>query len=386
MADTFPSTFVDTKTGEITKFQTFMEKVKGEYLPETGHVGILGVKLAMLAPFVGGPLVAVGAAALVFGVTRAVVIKAVDMVHEKLLLRHKQGDFIEFDFSQQKDRDAFQKKFGATHPNFIDEYMHLTKAAKLEQVPKVFVIDQFFKKEGRTALGGLVSDYMAGTTSRPSGKDPVIMLGKGALKDLNEGELRAVVAHEMTHLALGHPKKGVRWMARMPLNGVINIALVGAALFGPLPFLPVLGVVVGSNVLGRALKSIKSRHQEEMCDRGAALMTGGTDDLSDALGKIRKAMVRMKSVETEYTYRSQGLDPPEPQEAGKLKQFIDGSHPSNERRNKLLDRFEDKHGGYAEKKRNFFAATFNKAAKRFAPHVDKLVSGVVKSFSGFSPA
>lgn len=381
MADTFPSTYVDSKTGQITKFQTFAEQVKGEYLPEAGHVGILGIKLAVLAPFVGGPLL-VGAAALgVYTLGKLGVTKLIDLVHEKTLLQHKSGDFIEFDFNKPEDRDGFRRKFGQTHPNFVEEYLHLAKSAKLEQLPKVFVIDQYFKKEGRSPLGGLVSDYMAGTTTRPSGKDPVIMLGKGALKDLDEGELRAVVAHEMTHLALEHPKKGVQWLARMPLNGVINAALLTAAVLGPLPLLPVLGLVIGSNVVGRALKSIKSRHQEEMCDRGAALMTGGTEDLSSALGKIKKAMVKMRNIEVEYKYRSQGLEPPKPEEPSKVKQFIDASHPSNARRNKLLDRFEEKHGDYAEKKRNFFTTTFNKAAARFKAPAAKLMNGFIRSFS-----
>lgn len=381
MADTFPSTYVDSKSGQIKKFETFPEKVKGEYLFEAGHVGILGLKLAMLAPFVGGPVAAVAGAAGVFLAGRWGVTKLIDLVHEKLLLQHKKGDFIEFDFDKPQDRANFQRKFGETHPNFVDEYLHLAKEAKLQQVPKVFVIDQFFKKEGQSMLGGLVSDYMAGTTTRPSGKDPVIMLGKGALKDLDEGELRAVVAHEMTHIALEHPKKGVRWLSRMPLNTVINATLIAAAIIGPLPLLPVFGVVLGSNLVGRALKSMKSRHQEEMCDRGAALLTGGTEDLSTALGKIKKAMLKMRDIETEYRYRSQGLDPPPPQQPSKLATFVNASHPSNERRNELLDKFEEKHGAYAEKKRNFFAETFNKAASRIKPKIQGLVQGFVKQFS-----
>ena len=369
MADKFPSTFVDSKTGDIKKFETLREKIEGEYLPEAGHIGILGVKLALLAPFVGGMLVAAPVAAGIWAASRWATTKLVDIIHEKSLLKHKQGDFIEYDLSQPNDKAAFQRRFGKTHPQFADDFLTMTKMAHLEQVPKIFVIDQFFKKGGRTGFGGLVSDYMAGTTTRPTGKDPVIMLGKGALQELDGGELRAVVAHELTHLNLQHPAHGVRWQARMPLNGIINTALVVAALVGPLPLWPVVGFIAVSNVVGRALKSIKSRHQEEMCDRGAALMTGGTGDLSTALGKIRGAMMKMQSIETEYQYRSQGLDPPEPKEASWLSRFINGSHPSNERRDKLLDKFEHQHHSYAEKQRNFFSKAFNKVAEMIKPPV-----------------
>ncbi|MDF3022914.1 MAG: Peptidase family [Alphaproteobacteria bacterium] len=386
MADAIPSPFVDEKTGAIRQFQTLPEKIKGEYLPDAGHIGILGVKLAMLAPMIGGMVVAAPVALGFWALSRLGVTKAVDMVHEKLLLKHKSGDFQEFDFTNPKDRNAFQVKFGAEHPTFVDEYLHLAKAANLQQVPKVFVIEQFFKKEGRATLGGLVSDYMAGTTTRPSGKDPVIMLGKGALKELDAGELRAVVAHEMTHVALDHPKNGVKWLARMPLNGIINASLIVAAIAGPLPLLPVIGVVIASNVVGRALKSIKSRHQEEMCDRGAALMTGGTGDLTTALTKIKTAMVKMKRIETEYQYRSQGLEPPKPAETSWLNRFINASHPSNERRDTLLKDFEKENPQYAAQKRGFFATQFNKAAARLAPPAQKLVSSFVQRFASNSLA
>lgn len=367
MADTFPGTFVDEKSGEIRRIQTFSEKLAGDYLPEAGHVALLGVKLALLAPFAGGLAVAAPVALGVWALGRFGMRKLVDYIHEKQLLEHKQGDFIGFDFSKEQDKRLFRQRFGDTHPNFPEEFLHMTKAAKLEETPKVFVIDQFFKKGGRQTLGGLVSDWMAGTTSRPTGKDPVIMLGKGALKDLNEGELRAVVAHEMTHLKLAHPAKSVRWQGRMPLNAFINVALVAAAIIGPLPLLPVFGIVVASNVIGRALKSVKSRHQEEMCDRGAALLTGGTGDLTSALGKIRGAMTKMQRIELEYRYRKEGLDPPEPQEAGWLTRFVNGTHPGNARREKLLDGFEKKHGGYTAQKRGFFSRTFNRAAERIKP-------------------
>lgn len=367
MADKFPGTYVDKDSGEIKRFQTLREKVANDYLPEAGHIALLGVKVALLAPFVGGPLVAVPAALGVWAFGRYAMTKVVDYMHEKQLLEHKRGDFTEFDFTQEGDRKLFAQRYGKTHANFPDEYLHMVKAAKLEETPKVFVIEQFFKRGGRQTLGGLVSDWMAGTTSRPTGKDPVIMLGKGALSDLNAGELRAVIAHEMTHLKLEHPKNSVKWQGRMPLNSAVNVALVAAAIIGPLPLLPVLGVVVASNLIGRALKSIKSRHQEEMCDRGAALLTGGTGDLKTALGKIRGAMMKMQSIEVEYIYRKQGLDPPEPAKPGFFTRFVNGTHPSNERREKLLNGFEKKHSVYTADKRSFFTRAFNKIAPRAAP-------------------
>ena len=243
----------------------------------------------------------------------------------------------------------------------------MAKLAQLEQVPKVLVIDQFFKKSGPSKLGGLVSDYMAGTTSRPTGKDPVIMLGKGALQELDAGELRAVMAHEMTHLNLKHPARGVRWLGRMPLNALLNAGLIGAALLGPLPFMPVLGIVLASNVIGTALKSLKSRQQEDLCDRGAALMTGGTGSLTTALKKIKESMLKMKRIETEYTYRAQGLEPPVEKPAGAWQRFVMATHPGNEHRAQKLAGFEKKYPEWCAQQRGLFSAAFNDAAAKAPP-------------------
>ncbi|MDE1151422.1 MAG: M48 family metalloprotease [Micavibrio sp.] len=364
MASSFPSRFVDQKTGTIEKFQTMRERVTGEFLPEAGHVGILAVKLAVLAPFVGGLVVAAPVVAVAWFGARWGAAKVIDLVHEKLLLEHKKGDFIEFDFTKADDVAAFSARYGDRHAQFAQDYAAMTKLAGLPQPPKVFIIDQFFKKGGTSKLGGLVSDFMAGTTSRPNGKDPVIMLGKGALNELTAGELRAVVAHEMTHLNLQHPAKGVRWQGRMPVNALINVALVGAALLGPLPLLPVLGFVAVTNVAGRALKAIQSRHHEKLCDRGAALITGGTGDLTTALEKIKHSMLKMQRIETEYAYRSKGLEPPEQKEAGAVKRFFVATHPANEVRSSLLQQFEKKYPAWCEKQRGYFSNAFNKAAAR----------------------
>lgn len=373
MADKFPKAFVNEKTGEVKKLETLWDKATGDWIPEAGHYAMIAAKVAVLAPVAGGLAVTAGAAAAVYLGSRWGMNKLFNFVHDKVLLENKKGDFSEYDLTKPADKMAFEQRFGEKHPQFADDYLTMAKAAKLPQVPKLLVIEEFFKKQGKSKYGTIVSDYMAGVTTRPSGKDPVVMLGKGALADLDGKEMRAVMAHEFTHAKLGHPKDSAQWLTRLPVNSVLNMALLGFAILGPLPVLPVLGFVLATNVVGKALKSVKSRHHEELCDRGAAILTGGTKDLTTALDKIKSQMVKYKILERKDAARKAFLrgDAKTPDlkeeklpEPSKLNRFINATHPTNERRAQLLDAFEKKHGAYCEKKRSDFAAGFNEAAAR----------------------
>jgi Zn-dependent protease with chaperone function len=377
VATRFPKTFVDEKSGEVKKLETLWDKVTGDWIPEAGHYTMIAAKVAVLAPVAGGLAVTAGAAAAVYLGTRWGMNKVFNLIHDKVLLENKKGDFSEYDLTKPADKMAFEQRFGEKHPQFADDYLKMAQDAKLKQVPRLLVIEEFFKKQGKSRFGTMVSDFMAGVTTRPSGKDPVVLLGKGALQELDGKEMRAVMAHEFTHAKLGHPKDSAQWLMRLPVNSVLNMALVGFAVLGPLPVLPVLGFVLATNFVGKVLKSVKSRHHEELCDRGAAILTGGTGDLSNALDKIKAQMVKYKVLERKDAARKAFLrgDAKTPDmkeeklpEPSKFNRFVNATHPSNERRRELLDAFEKKHGEYCEKKRSDFAAGFNAAAARVKAH------------------
>ncbi|TAL39621.1 MAG: hypothetical protein EPN97_02030 [Alphaproteobacteria bacterium] len=365
MADKFPSTFVDEKTGDIQKFRTLRDKVE-DSLPDVAHYGLLAAKISLLAPFVGGALVAAPAAAALWWGTRVAMKKSMDAVHDSQIKHHRQGEFSEYDLTQENDRKAFDARFGRLQPQFAEDYLKMAKLAHLEQVPKLLVIEPYFREQGRSKFAGMISDFMAAATSRPNGKDPFVMLGRGAMKELSPDEMRAVIGHEFTHVKLGHMKETANWLGRLSMSGVINAGLVGAALLGGLPILPVLGLIAVTNVVGTCLKSMQSRKHEELCDRGAALLTGGTKDLSSALGKIRGAMLKIRQMEVDEQFRARDMEPPKVREVGGVARFINATHPSNEQREKLLSDFEKTYPEYCKKQRSLFAA-FNKAAKPKPP-------------------
>ncbi len=366
MAEKFPSTFVDEKTGDIKKFQTVMDRVQ-DRLPDAAHYGLLAAKVSLLAPFVGGLLIAAPAATALWWGTRVTMKKGMDAMHDSLLNKHRQGEFSEYDLTKPEDRAAFDTRFGMLHPQFADDYLKMAKLARLEQVPKLMIIEPYFREQGRSRWSSMISDFMAAATSRPSGKDPVVMLGRGALSELSQEEMRAVIGHEFTHIKLGHMKETANWLGRSSMNGAINVGLVAAGLLGALPVLPVLGLIAVTSIVSTCLQSMQSRKHEELCDRGAALLTGGTKDLSSALGKIRGAMLHIRQMEVDEQFRARGMEPPKVQEVkGGIKQFINATHPTNERREKLLNDFEKKHPDYCQKQRSLFII-FNRVAQPKLP-------------------
>lgn len=364
MADKFPSTFVDAKTGEIERFDTLFDRVQ-DAVPDAAHYGLLAAKVSLLAPMIGGAIVALPATVALWWGTRWTMKKGIDAMHDKLMQAHRQGEFSEYDLTSAADKAAFETRFGALHPQLADDFLLMAKMAKLGQIPKLLIIEPYFGEQGRSKFAGMISDFMAAATSRPSGKDPVVMLGRGALHELKPEEMRAVIGHEFTHIKLGHMKETANWLGRFSLNSVINAGLFVAALVGAAPILPVIGLIAVTNMVGTCLKSIQSRRHEELCDRGAALLTGGTGDLTSALSKIRAAMLKIKKMEIEEELRSRGLDPTNVQvkERGGWKRFVHASHPTNERREQLLTAFEKKHETFCREQRGKFKTAFNNAAR-----------------------
>jgi Zn-dependent protease with chaperone function len=350
--------FVDAKTGNIKKFETFFEKVDGDFLPKLGTYALMGIKIGILAPLVGGVAVAlpVAGAALLAG--RLGGRAFINFAIEKVFIAPKRKEHLVYDFSKEKDIRRFEKKFsGTSHASFVDDYKKLAAMAHLKAPPRLIMADLLFDAQKTQASSrDIVGDYMAGTIARPDGGGAVIILGKGALQSLNREEMRAVMAHEMTHLALRHPDRKAKEIGTGFLNMALNIGLLGAAVFGSLPVLPVLGFVVASNLVGRALSSIQSRHHEALCDRGAALMTGGTDDMSTALEKISTAMkkARQASADRRNIQRGKPLEPV--QERGRVDAFLNAPHPPLPKRKSLMEAFNRQYPEYCAARKNIFSA------------------------------
>jgi heat shock protein HtpX len=108
-----------------------------------------------------------------------------------------------------------------------------------------------------------------------SQRGAVLVLTRGLLARLDERELEAVIAHELSHIANRDS---------IVMTGAGFVPLVGNALYNVLPLLgPIAALIYG---IGTSLTVTLSRYREFAADRGSAIMTGAPEHLMSALQKI----------------------------------------------------------------------------------------------------
>lgn len=398
MADKFPSTFVDEKTGKVKSMESMFDKLEADVLPKAGKWGVVGAKIAMIGSMVGSlPVVLPLAAAAYFGAKYMVkgAIEGQEKREEdmdgmgglgglrrtrggrgrggiEMLLGGGEG-YDEFDMNKEADRKKFVKIYGARHPSLPDDIVAMAKSVQLKELPVVRMTHGMFPGP---------DDYLCAATSRMDGTKPVVMIGTLAEEELTPGEMRAVIGHELTHVKLGHVKDRYNDISRSLLSKALNIGLmvggIGATLAAftlATPFFAgigaialtvakVAGVVVGAGFVNKALDSIQSRRREDLCDQGAAILTGGTEDLTNALKKIKGGMMRMHQREADMTSMIRGGKMGKVKEIGGFMHWLAASHPTAEHRAAKLKQFEENHKSYCENKRAEFKAAFNTAAAK----------------------
>ena len=71
MADKFPSTFVDEKTGQVKRMESMLDKLEADVLPKAGKWGVIGAKTAMIGAMSGALPIVLPVAAAVYLYSRS---------------------------------------------------------------------------------------------------------------------------------------------------------------------------------------------------------------------------------------------------------------------------------------------------------------------------
>ncbi|TAL35251.1 MAG: hypothetical protein EPN97_07585 [Alphaproteobacteria bacterium] len=362
MADGFPSTYVDSKTGAVKRLATIWDKLETDGLLKGMDYALTLGKMALLAPVMGA--VAVVTPVAIWAYKRISYGAAINQFNDAL---NEQSEMLgeKYRIGEPRHKTEFDARFGDLQPTFSEDYLRMVKMAGLKEVPAIVV-----REDMMSFFGPVHSqhDYNAFAASRLDGKNASITIGQGIMEQMTPGELRAIVGHEITHLALGHTRDRASWISRRPVNIALNAAVLGLAAFGFVPFLPAVALVGVSYFAHKCLESINSRRREEECDRGAAILTGGTTDLASGLRKLKiiseKALkLQLQQATIMGRIFGRGGASLKIKERSKFEKFMKDSHPTNERREGLLMKFEQKYHTFCEKQRSLFANAFNTRAK-----------------------
>jgi len=393
MADKFPSTFVDEKTGQVKSMESMLDKLEADVLPKAGKWGVVGAKVAMIGAMTGALPVVLPVAAAVYLYSKSKIKNVIEGQQDREEMRGKPGRggmgrmgglsmilggeeaYDEFDMNKEADRKKFVQIYGARHPSLPDDIVAMAKSVQLKELPTVRMTHSMFPGP---------DDYLCAATSRMDGTKPVVMIGTMAEEELTPGEMRAVIGHELTHVKLGHVKDRYNDISRSALSKALSIGLIATGVVTTLaaftlatPFFAgvgaialmcakVTGVVVGAGLVNKALDSIQSRRREDLCDQGAAILTGGTQDLTNALTKIKGGMMKMHQHEADLSSMMRGGRGMggKVKEIGGFMRWLLASHPTAEHRAEKLKEFEENHKSYCENKRAEFKSAFNTAAAK----------------------
>lgn len=414
-----PEKFVDADTWQVRSFETPDEKLKGETLPRAAQAGGWALRLGALAAALPASYALIACAG-IGGLAAFVGLKVFrDAVKQQDIFaddlwsgKYRTQDRIYkvFDVSDEGQVAVLQQMIGDYNPDFTDMYKKSCAVAGINPPPRVALScdrvkishKEHYWSEAVEVERPNQDNYLFAAMTKSDGSKPMVLMGDKALKYVAHDEAAAIIAHELTHVALGRSKKIHYQTALTDMNDVF-VVLAGAAAvltFSPVAF-AVLGVSFAAYAHDIYACSVISRHTEKLCDRGAALITGQTVSLTDGIEKLRTKM--------EHAHRVRPEGPAEPRtliEALKrplmkwlhkqplMKAFrethlynaINDSHPEDAVREKLLESYGhdgDNRHYLAWRAQQFRGAFLKAAVKADAPASDPkpsatLATGIVK--------
>ncbi len=196
--------------------------------------------------------------------------------------------------------DNYVKKHADAAQNGQDnDYAHILKHGDLQAitaeyarraglnfVPHLLVVDFSALSKEKTKDGK--TPAIANAAALSLGETRLVFVTPEIVKALEPNELRAVIAHEVTHIAQKHT---LPRLLSMPINaptaGAVAFLLPLGVLFGAVPVsLAALGTYLGWQTLHGWLGTFHSRRVEWEADKGAVRLTRDPLALASALRKI----------------------------------------------------------------------------------------------------
>ena len=192
------------------------------------------------------------------------------------------GSFLLFVFVSRRelqiDTSAAREIGPGDHTSARAILDELSQKAGVEPAPELYLID--------------AAEMNAATMGKES--RPIMAVTSSVLTELSDRELRAILAHEVTHLTQHDlPFFRLVMMLQLLTMSVARVGWLMLILFWPLALmggaripLSVVGLLLAAPVASIMLQAALSRSREYAADLGAVELTGDPEGLAMALRKI----------------------------------------------------------------------------------------------------
>lgn len=330
----YPSQFLNTDQTDVVRLETVQEERERKQVFLANTYGPLAVKAALVAPALGGVMIAFPAAAVLVAAAYFAIQRNFDTAYA--------------DKRTDEWRDRVLQH--TDDPNFLKDYDMIARKAGLRDSPPLLISE--------TSPHAIHMSYIG------KGRN-AITLGTGMFSQFNKNELRALLAHEMTHVRLDHVKGAINRTPTHLAGLLLNAVAIGGAIFGALPLLPVIGAIAGLSLVQTTIYSIQSRKEEKIADRGTQLICGGGKDMVSGLRKYNDLLKKHKPAKASMLKKALLLLPTKYQPAAeRVRGFIERTHPLIAKREQLLDVFERQHPAFCDSRRAAFSMQFNTVAHK----------------------
>jgi hypothetical protein len=345
--------FADPDSGRIRRLETVRGKIMGDIVPTLAPFGTYAVKLAMLAPLVAGG----GWAMAAIGV---VAVAVTTFIQRRSSFDPKKESSSVFDANNWDERGNFMRQYGQNAENVLHDIDFVCHSLGKKNRPLVWIITDRKNERCYTA---------AAAACGKGGKESVVIIGQQSLETLTRKEMRAVITHEMAHIKLKHPNMRVDATGRKIASGIMSIAVVAAAVVGPLAFIPTLVTLAGLSLADRFFDTAQAKYHERVADYTTNMITGEGEKISSGIAKMRQMLKDNRhQIRDDYNNSLTGFyenmrDMAIQSISRKLWKKLYDTHPPDSERLAASQAFTARYESFCAQRRGICSGAFNMAAR-----------------------
>ncbi len=331
---------IDPKTGTVRRIETLGEKLSGDGVPWMMQAGMTAVGVAIMAT--AAPALLLVAVPVAAGIGTYLNRQADASIKELTRGNYTEGNTIyrRYNIDTQHGAMLMAQKYGIKGETFITEYKALAKMAGLKQAPALLMMEPRIRIRNAAAIVRQPprrEAMNAFAISCSDGSHAAVAVGDMFFEELSMAEIRATIAHELTHIRGQHSRMRSFGILTQIANTVAAVGVVASAVIGGMAVLPALGIAVTMYGVTKSAQVMQARYHEKVCDRAAGVISGAPQALASAFKTMEKAALRIRQERENLRARMHGRAPDKaPTQPPLLKRLL-ADHPDDAIRIGLLE-------------------------------------------------